>query len=96
MHLEDIGQVNYVDLDRNILSASAVRHPPAIPALEDIRQRLANLRVQTHPIGKNSSRTAVRMDQPGNLIPCCEHKGNRAHAALPARQFTSYVTNHQT
>ena len=51
VHLDDIGQMNDVDLERNILSANAVRHPPAVPALEDIRQRLSDLSVQAHPIG---------------------------------------------
>ena len=50
VHLDDIGQTNDADFDRNILSASTFRHPPAVPALEDVRQRLANLPVQTDPV----------------------------------------------
>ena len=75
------------DFDRNIVATNAVAHTPAVPALEDVRQRLPNPPVQTHPIGKYSSRTAMRIDQLSlrNLVTCGEQKGSRVEGALPAR-----------
>ena len=87
VHLDDIGQTNDADFERNILSASAVRHPPAVPALEYVRQRLTDLRVQTHPVGEHSCRSAMRVDELGNLIARGEHEGGRADAAFPAPAF---------
>ena len=84
-----------MDFERNILSANAFRHPPAVPALEDVRQRLPDLAVQTHPVAEDSSRTAVRMDHLGNLVARGEHEGRRADAALPARQIPAHVAHHQ-
>ena len=96
VHFDDIGEVNDVNFKRNIFSASTIRHPLAVPALEDIRQRLPDIAVQTHPVGKNSGRTAMRLDQIGNLVACREHKSGRTDAALPARQSAAHVTDHQT
>ncbi len=51
MHLDDIGQTDDADFERDVFSANAVGHPFAIPALEYVRQRLTDLRVQTHSVG---------------------------------------------
>jgi hypothetical protein len=96
MHLDDIGQVHDVDLIRNFFSACAVRHPATVPAFEYKRQRLPDLPVQSHPIGENPGRTAVRINQLRDPVTCGESEGSCADAALPARQSPPHMTEHQT
>ena len=56
VHLDDVGEVNEVDLERNVFSASTVRHPVAVPAFEEYPSAAPTCAVQAHPIVKEPQR----------------------------------------
>ena len=95
MNLDDIGQPDDPDFERDVLPTNAVGHTSAVPALEDVRERLADLRVQPHSVGEHSCRGAMRVDELGDLIAGAEHEGGRSDTSFPRRHSTPHVTDHQ-